>query len=80
MPPQFSDLPRGRYPASVEDILTAQDAGRESFTTGAPCPYTSDTPREQFLQTQWAQGRAIARVKFREATGATVRIEEDDPT
>lgn len=80
MTPQFSDLPRGRYPASIEDILTAQDAGRESFSTGAPCPYNSDSPRGKFLQTQWAQGRATARVKFREATGSTVQISEDDPT
>lgn len=56
---------RGRLPASMADILRAQDEGARSYTDPAAsgCPYSTDTARERFLREQWARGRALARVQ-----------------
>lgn len=63
------DTKRGRYPASMEEILRAQDRGRESLATNAPCPYMGDGEQQRFLRSQWAQGRGGARVQLRDDLG-----------
>lgn len=63
------DQSRERYPASVTEIFAAQDAGRASLANGQPCPYSSSSSKQRFLRGQWAQGRATARVEFRDHLG-----------
>lgn len=60
---------RGSYPAPISEILKAQDRGRASLASGEACPYSSDTDQQAFLQSQWRQGRAVARVELRDSLG-----------